>query len=108
MVYTGPIVLMVSNKTVSAGECFAQIIMDLPNVTVVGQQSASTNGTITNAKLPGQFQMTWTGMWLRNPDGSEFHGIGVVPDVEVVPTADEFAAGVDPELMAARDVLLGP
>ena len=100
-----PVVLLVSNKSVSAAECFAQMVMNLDNVTVVGQQSASTNGTITNAWLPGRWQVTFTGMKLTNSDGSDFHGIGVVPDIEVTPTPADFAAGVDPELMEALAVL---
>ena len=88
---------MVSNKSVSAAECFAQMLVPLENVTVVGQTSATTNGTITNAWLPGELQITWTGMDLKNLDGSDFHGIGIVPDVQVTPTAEDFAEGVDPE-----------
>ncbi len=104
-VVDSPVILMVSNKSVSAAECFAQMVMGLDNVTVVGQQSASTNGTITTAWLPGRWEITFTGMRLLNPDESEFHGIGVVPDVEVTPTPAQFAAGVDPELEAAVTVL---
>ena len=105
-VYEGPVVLMVSNKSVSAAELFSQMIYDEENVTVVGQQSASTNGTITNAWLPGQIQMTFTGMNLLNPDGTDFHGIGIVPDIEVVPTPQQFADGADPELSAAIEHIL--
>jgi C-terminal processing protease CtpA/Prc len=76
-------------------------------VTVVGQLSACTNGTVTSFWLPGNLSLTFTGMRLRNPDGSEFHGIGVVPDIEVQPTAAQFAAGEDPELQAAVDLILG-
>ena len=104
-VFQGNVVLMVSNKSVSAAECFAQMIEYLPNVTVVNQMSAATNGTIANAWLPGQIQMTFTGMRLLNPDRSEFHGIGVVPDIEVVPDVQEFADGVDPELARALEFL---
>lgn len=104
-VYEGPVVLMVSNKTVSAAECFAQMLVPQDNVVVVGQQSASTNGTITNAWLPGQLQITWTGMDLRNLDGSDFHGIGIVPEHIVEPTAADFAAGEDPELNRALELL---
>lgn len=105
-VYTGPIMMLVSNKSVSAAECFAQMLFPLENVTVVGQVSASTNGTITNAWLPGQLQITFTGMDLKNLDGSDFHGIGVIPDVVVSPTAQDFADGVDPELQTAIDLLM--
>ena len=44
-------------------------------------------------------------MRLLNLDGSQFHTIGVVPDVEVVPNTTDLAEGKDPELMAAIDVL---
>ena len=70
------------------------------------QQTCFTNGTITNAWLPGRVQITFTGMNLLNLDGSDFHGIGVVPDILVTPTPQEFADGIDPELEAALDLLL--
>jgi C-terminal processing protease CtpA/Prc len=44
-------------------------------------------------------------MQLLNPDGSSFHGTGIIPDIEVVPTAEEFARGDDPELKAALEFL---
>lgn len=106
-VWTGPIVLLMGNKSVSSAENVAQMLEYLPNVTVVGQLSACTNGTVTSFWLPGNLSLTFTGMRLRNPDGSEFHGIGVVPDIEVQPTAAQFAAGEDPELQAAVDLILG-
>ncbi|MBM75341.1 MAG: hypothetical protein CMK59_08060 [Proteobacteria bacterium] len=107
-VYEQPIAILVSNKSVSAAECFVQMLMPLENVTVVGQQSASTNGTITNAWLPGQLMITFTGMNLLNLDGSDFHGIGVVPDLWVHPTQTDFANGIDPELASAIEVLTVP
>ena len=88
--------------------CFVQMLMPLDNVTTVGQQSAATNGTITNAWLPGQLMITFTGMNLLNLDGSDFHGIGVVPDVWVSPTQTDFANGVDPELQVAIEILAAP
>jgi len=80
------------------------MLASLPNATVVGQRSAATNGTSTQVRLPGGFAIKFTGMRLLNQDGSEFHefhGIGIVPDIEVKPTAAEFARGEDPELAAA-------
>jgi C-terminal processing protease CtpA/Prc len=82
------------------------MIAALPNVTIMGQPSAATNGTITTVQLPGGFGMNFTGMRLVNPDGSEFHGIGLVPDIPVDPTPAQFAAGEDPELQAAITHLL--
>jgi C-terminal processing protease CtpA/Prc len=83
------------------------MIVTQDNVGVVGQQSASTNGTISEIALPGQIVVNFTGMRLLNPDESEFHGIGIVPDIPVAPTPAEFEAGIDPELNAAIAYILG-
>ena len=46
-------------------------------------------------------------MQLLNPDGSRFHGIGIVPTVEVVPTAADYRDGREPEILAALALLTG-
>lgn len=105
--YTGPIVLLVSNKSVSAAENFSMMMWGADNVTVIGEQSAGTNGNITWTYLPGGYYMYFTGMEVLNPDGSPLHGIGIPLDQEVTPTATDFAAGLDPELEAAIGFLHG-
>lgn len=102
---TCPIVLLVSNKSVSAAENFSMMLWDDENITVVGQQSAGTNGNITATYLPGGYYFYFTGMRVLNPDGSELHGVGIPLDVEVAPTPEDYAAGIDPELEAAISVL---
>lgn len=103
--YDGRVVLLVSNHSVSAAENFSLMLTQRESTTVVGQQSASTNGNITGSYLAGQHYVMFTGMGILTPDGDPFHGIGIVPDVEVVPDAVLLAAGRDPELEAALDVL---
>jgi hypothetical protein len=105
--YAGPIVLLVSNKTVSAAENFSMMLCGSDRVTVIGEPSAGTNGNITSAYLPGGYYLDFTGMRVLNPDGSELHGVGIPLDEEVVPTAADFAAGKDPELEAAIARLMG-
>lgn len=105
--FTGPIVVLVSNKTVSAAENFVMMLWDAPHVTVLGQQSAGTNGNITGTWLPGQYYVYFTGMEVLNPDGSLHHGQGIPLDGVVVPTAEDFAAGRDPELLAAIAAMQG-
>lgn len=105
--YTGPLVLLTSPVTVSAAENFGMMLVDLPNLTIVGRNSAGTNGNITGMRLPGSFYLTFTGMEVLFPDGSTFHGVGLVPDVEVGPTAADYRDGTDPELEAAIAVIRG-
>jgi carboxyl-terminal processing protease len=42
------------------------------------------------------------------PDGSRFEGVGITPDIEVLPTAADLRAGRDPELERALEVLQDP
>jgi len=103
--YGGPIVLLVGPGSISAAENFSIMLVGANRVRVVGRRSAGTNGDITRLGLPGGGAFIFTGLEVRMTDGAPFHGIGIVPDVEVLPTAADFAAGRDPELLKAIEVL---
>ncbi|MFO0758905.1 MAG: S41 family peptidase [Byssovorax sp.] len=103
--FGGKVVLLVGHETVSAAENLSIMLVDAGRVTVVGRNSAGTNGNITGMQLPGDFAFSFTGMNVQHADGSPFLGIGIVPDVEVPLTAAAFRDGVDQELMAAIDAL---
>ncbi|HMY21932.1 MAG TPA: S41 family peptidase, partial [Polyangium sp.] len=108
--YGGPIVLLVGNGSLSAAEHFSMALVDAKRVTVVGRSTAGTDGNITGIQLPGQFAISFTGMDVRHADAqkSVFHGVGIVPDIEVELTAAAFRDGIDPELEAAVTHLLTP
>lgn len=72
---------------------------------LIGERSAGTNGNITGAMLPGSFFFTFTGMEVLFPDGSTLHGVGIEPDLEVIPSQADLRDGIDPELLAAIEVL---
>ena len=103
--WNGPMVLLVGPITVSAAENFSIMLLQATDLTVVGRQSAGTNGNITGLFLPGQLWFSFTGMEVLFPDRSTFHGVGIVPDVEVAPTAADYRDGIDPELVEAISVL---
>jgi carboxyl-terminal processing protease len=42
------------------------------------------------------------------PDGSEFEGVGIKPDIEVHPTIDDFRNGRDPVLEKALELAAKP
>jgi C-terminal processing protease CtpA/Prc len=101
--FVGPIALLVGHSTVSAAENFSTMLVDAQRVHVVGRTSAGTNGNITGVQVPGDFGFTFTGMEVRHADAGQsvFHGVGIVPHIEVALTAQDFAGGGDPELEAA-------
>ncbi|WP_394842404.1 S41 family peptidase [Pendulispora brunnea] len=104
--YAGPIVLLIGPQAISAAENFSIMLVDAKRLTaIVGRRSAGTNGNITTLFLPGAFSFTFTGMEILHTDRSRFHGIGIVPDIEVTLNAQDFQQGIDPELARAIDVL---
>lgn len=103
--FDGPVVLLVGPTSVSAAENFSTMLVDAKRVTVVGRRSAGTNGNITGIQLPGAFTFTFTGMEVLHDDRSTFHGIGIVPDVEVQPQASDFRNDNDRDLQRAIEIL---
>ncbi|WP_052351129.1 S41 family peptidase [Myxococcus stipitatus] len=103
--YAGPIVLLVSPRSVSSAENLSMMLTGTRRVTVVGRRSAGTNGSVTKMLLPGSMNVWFTGMEVLYPDRTRFHGVGIVPDIEVSPTASDLATGRDPELLRAIEFL---
>jgi len=99
--FCGPMVLLVGPRTLSAAENFSIMLVDTRRVRVIGRQSAGTNGNVTGPALPGSFLMSFTGMEVLHVDRSRFHGIGIVPHVEVRPRAIDYRDGFDRTLVAA-------
>ncbi|MEX2232990.1 MAG: S41 family peptidase [Cyclobacteriaceae bacterium] len=54
--------------------------------TIIGQPSAGTNGNVNMFQLPGGYRISWTGMKVLKHDGSQLHGVGILPDVYVEKT----------------------
>jgi C-terminal processing protease CtpA/Prc len=106
--WSGPVVLLVGPVTVSAAENFSMMLPPDRLTAIVGRQSAGTNGNITGLQLTGGYWFTFTGMEVLFPDGSDFHGTGIVPTIEVAPTAADWRDGKDPVLEAAITALRGP
>jgi C-terminal processing protease CtpA/Prc len=104
--FDGPLVLLTGPHAVSAAENFMQMLVGAGRMlSVVGRRSAGTNGNITSVALPGGFTFSYTGMKVRNPDGSRLHGVGIVPDVEVPILATDLRDGIDRALLEALRVL---
>jgi C-terminal processing protease CtpA/Prc len=62
---------------------------------IVGAPTAGTNGNVNPFALPGGYTVAWTGMKVLKHDGSQHHGVGIVPTVPVSRTRAGVAAGRD-------------
>lgn len=93
-----------SHNMISWGETVLQIIKGNNLGTIVGETSAGTNGNATRFYYP-IFQLTMTGIRAYNVDGSEFFGIGIEPDIEVIPTYESIVNGKDYVLEYSIDLI---
>jgi C-terminal processing protease CtpA/Prc len=98
-------VVLQGHYTFSAAEDFLVAIDGIPHVTTLGGPSGGSTGQPLSVPLPGGGRVRICAKRDAYPDGREFVGIGVIPDVQVEPTVAEIQAGRDPELERAVALL---
>jgi carboxyl-terminal processing protease len=103
--YQGPVVVLTGPATGSAAEDFVVVFQASGRGKVVGQRTNGSTGQIMTFDLPGGGGFRVCTKWCSYPDGREFVGIGVIPDVEVAPTRQDIADGRDAVLEMALHVL---
>ena len=102
--YNGKIFYLIGGKTFSYGESVAAYFQKLDNVTLIGKTTAGANGNVNSFILPGGFTIRYTGMKVLKHDGSQLHGIGIIPDIHVERTPEGIAAGKDEVLEKAIEL----
>jgi C-terminal processing protease CtpA/Prc len=103
--YTGPLVVLVGPSSASAAEVLAAAVQDHSRGKIIGR---TTNGSVLASRhfpLPdgGHVQVP-THDFLRI-DGRRIEGVGVEPDIDVMPTREDVRAGRDPALERTLDEL---
>ena len=79
--YTGPVYLVTSDVTVSAGETFTLAMRALPNVVQVGERTRGGLSDQLNKPLPNGWLLTLPAEIYRDPRGERFEAVGISPDV---------------------------
>lgn len=91
--FTGPVYLVTSDITVSAGETFTLMMKALPNVAQVG---ATTRGAFSDQlpkPLPNGWAMALPAELYKGPEGQDLEGRGLVPDVPMTIFPDSDLSG---------------
>ena len=103
-----PLVVLIGPGSVSGAESLAGPLQALGRATLVGERTAGLCGTGPVCDIAPGWRMTiTTRQTLFGPQQRAFNRIGAPPDVVVVPTRADEAAGRDPQLEAALTVLGG-
>jgi len=100
-----PVVVLVDGGTASMGEIFASAIQEHGVGWVVGSPTA---GSVAAAEVyplgdGSAIQVTVTEIY--SGQGRPLNGAGVQPDLEVAPSLDDLARGVDRQLVAGMQFL---
>ena len=98
------IVYIIDGSAISYAESCLGYIEGYKLATIVGQPSAGTNGNINPFDLPGGYTISWTGMKVLKHNGSQHHGIGILPDVYVTKTIQGIKEGRDEFLEKAIEI----
>lgn len=92
--FLGPIVVLIGPRTFSAAEDFLIPLHASQRATMAGQPTAGSTGQPLRIDFPGKGNMRICTKRDTYPDGREFVGIGVIPDILVQPTQADVAAGL--------------
>jgi Peptidase family S41 len=105
--YDGQVVLLVDESSMSQAEYTAMALRVSPGTVVVGSTTAGADGNISQIKLPGGLTTNISGIGVFYPDRSPTQRVGIVPDVEVLPTVAGIREGRDEVLEEALRQILG-
>lgn len=97
--------VLVDERTISASETFAQIVVGSGAGTLIGRSTAGTNGNVITFEVAGGYSIRFTGMRARNVDGSRLHGKGLQPAVLVDEAFNPSSPERDPALLATISIL---
>ena len=102
--YTGKVVLLTGRYTISAGERFAMGATLLDQVQIMGDTTANTQGSVMGREMLNGWKYTLTFEKVLDPNGVNYAGKGVPPDV-YVPADKTIIDGKDILLEKALEVL---
>ncbi|MGA7237776.1 MAG: S41 family peptidase [Bryobacteraceae bacterium] len=103
--FTAKRVFLTDGRAISYAETLMGIVEHYNLGEIVGGPTAGTNGNINPFKLPGGYTIMWTGMKVLKHDGSQHHGIGILPTVPALRTRKGVAEGKDEILLRGLAVV---
>lgn len=99
--YVGPVAILVDGLSASTSEIFAGGLQDLGRARIFGSRTAGASQPADVVKLPNADRFKYAVAKHVSRSGHVVEGIGVSPDVEVVPTRRDLLRGRDVVLEAA-------
>lgn len=102
----GKVAFLIDGRAISYAETYMGMVEHYRLAEIVGSPTAGTNGNVNPLELPGGYHLSWTGMKVLKHDGSQLHGIGILPTVPAVPTLKGLREGRDDVLEKGIEVVM--
>ena len=102
-----PMVVLINENSASASEIVTGALRCHDRAEVIGKTSYGKGSVQIQPSLSNGGAVSVTIARWYMPDGTLIHGVGIVPDIEVDYTVEDYEKGVDPQLDAAIDFLMG-
>lgn len=99
------IIFLTGGGAISYAESYMGFIKHYKLATIVGQPTAGANGNVNNFSIPGGISITFTGMKVKQQDGSQLQGMGIQPDVFIAETQRAIKEGRDEYIEKALELL---
>lgn len=103
-IFTGKIFLLVGSTVASAAEDFAVPFKNSGRGTLIGQKTYGSTGQPYHVQFDNGIMLSVGTKRAYFPDGSRYEGVGIAPDIEIIPTSDDLRAGRDPILEKAVEL----
>jgi carboxyl-terminal processing protease len=100
-----PVVVLASPRTFSAAEDFLVAFKPLKRGVIIGEPSGGSTGQPLSFSLPGGGGGRICSKRDSFADGTEFVGVGVLPDITIAPKVTDYTEGKDAALERALEEL---
>ncbi len=105
---TIPAAVLTSQYTVSAAEIGVLALRELPNVTVIGENTSGALSDMMERQLPNGWTFSLPHQVYESPSGVRFEGVGIPADITVPMSLELFSSGTDRILEVAIAALKSP
>lgn len=102
--YQGKVIILFNEETQSHAEFTIMSLEQHPNAVKIGSQTAGADGNVMPIMITTGMALYFTSLGVYYPDWGETQRIGIVPDIEILPTVESIRQGRDQVLERALQV----
>jgi carboxyl-terminal processing protease len=99
-----PVIVLTNDKTVSAGDVFALIMKELPNVKIIGENTRGIYSDMYGFELPNKWLVSLSNQRYYNAKMICYEGSGTPVDITVKNTRQDLLKMTDPVMMKALSI----